>query len=516
METYRVFISFSSKDIKFVREIMSGLKSQNIDFWDYSDEIQQIEAGDEITERLKKEIEKCDFFIPLVSKYSIDPKIGKFTWLEVDYAIQVGLLENKKIIPVELITDVQLHYEYQGPYKNLENILHESFELGNVSSYIKMLKGICNRLNQLYIPQIKAHPRLPFWKLFRDEVIEMAHSNRSHVELMTILGEFNENFKNNNWQQSRFLISHFISTCQYKIPGYKIFYPLIVKAVCEQELGLIDEAWNSYLQADKIKPHDENIYGGLGSICMQKRDFEKAEEYFRKSLEYCPVGKNRDERINHIISLIELGKKISDSDKEFIFNLDLSSFSENELTKIYNVQIALNYHTDNFSAVISIFKVMEKNNLQDTTSIIYYHQCQKVLINLSEAENILLSAIQNKDVNKSYDKTLLYHYLSDFYLEHGRVKEAIRIYKEYLLQPKIRTRQLMVKCARIYKNTGKYSLMKKVCEKMLSGKLFPVPKEKEDFYYDGFAWYLLGNKERANYDYERSTDYDLYYSEYES
>ena len=58
--------------------------------------------------------------------------------------------------------------------------------------------------------------------------------------------------------------------------------------------------------------------------------------------------------------------------------------------------------------------------------------------------------------------------------------------------------------------------MEEVCKNMINESRIKLPVNHEDFYYDGFAWYLLGNYERAIYDYERSKEYDLYYSEYEN
>jgi hypothetical protein len=47
--------------------------------------------------------------------------------------------------------------------------------------------------------------------------------------------------------------------------------------------------------------------------------------------------------------------------------------------------------------------------------------------------------------------------------------------------------------------------MLKVCEKVLDPKNSgDLPLSAEDFYYMGFANYLLGNAKLARYDYERS------------
>ena len=229
MSENKIFISFSSKDLPYVREIMSGLASQEINFWDYSNEIQEIEAGEAITERLKKEIDECDYFIAVISLNSTDSQIGKFTRFELEYAVERNCPEENKIIPVVIRTKEGDIPEYKGIYKSLKNIKYEEFELKNVKSYVKMLKGICNQSGHIYIPRIEAHHRLPFWKFFRDEVVELAHSN---AELMSILGEFNEYFKKGNIEKAYFLISFFIDYFKYKLQDKEIFYPYIVKAVC--------------------------------------------------------------------------------------------------------------------------------------------------------------------------------------------------------------------------------------------------------------------------------------------
>jgi hypothetical protein len=92
----KLFISFSSKDIPVVREIMGGLQFQNFEFWDYSDELQQISLLEEIKPRLIEEIEKCDYFIALVSKNSTDKKKGSFPHFEVDYAVNTKKLHLEK------------------------------------------------------------------------------------------------------------------------------------------------------------------------------------------------------------------------------------------------------------------------------------------------------------------------------------------------------------------------------------------------------------------------------------
>jgi tetratricopeptide (TPR) repeat protein len=517
MKNTNVFISFSSRDISFVREIMSGLSSQDIDFWDYSDNIYSIEAGQNIEGRLKQEIDGCDYFIPLISNNSVDKEIGRFTRMEVKYAIDIGLLNSERFIPVELNDLNSKPIVKNGPYVLIKDLLYLEFELHNISSYVNLIESICKRIGKDFIPQIEAHPKLPFWRLFRDEVLSLAHSNHSHVHLMSIIGEFNEYMKRGDWKQANFLIGYFISSCNYYIPGYQMFYPWIVKAVCEQELNLLDEAWKSYEAAKKVKLNDENVYGGFGNICMQKEDFICAEKNFALSIQYCPVHENTDERINLLTAKVSLNKAIDKKEGDFVLDLDATSFYGDAQTKILNLQQAVRFQNKNYKEIIKSYNEMVKNDQHDSTSLIYCIFSHSALGNYHEAEKCLLAAIEkSKHTGKRFDQTMLYQQLSDLYLDIGRVEEALEIYRSFLLQPDRITRPTFIKYARIQRYLKNFDETKRACEQMLlGGKTFPLPISEEDYYFDGFVWFLLGNNERAQYDYERSNSFDIFYEQHE-
>ena len=54
----RIFLSFSSRDMKYVNDFMATLKHQGLEVWDYSNEIESIEAS--IANRKHPEIETED------------------------------------------------------------------------------------------------------------------------------------------------------------------------------------------------------------------------------------------------------------------------------------------------------------------------------------------------------------------------------------------------------------------------------------------------------------------------
>jgi hypothetical protein len=283
MENKDVFMSFSSKDRPDIQEIISQLELQNIGVWDYSKEGQEIKLGASIPKELRENVGKCEYFIAIVSKNSVDPNIGHFTRMEVQYAINRGMLPDRKIIPV-VLTQRKPDVWYSS-YDVLKDICHLEVDTRNIREFIAIIERLCREMGVIYFPPFdKEHPRMPFWRRFRDEVYSLQHSNASHSELMRIIAEFDYKFSEEKWEEAHFLISLFLELSRYKIMGEVLFYSWIVKAVCEHNLGLLDEAEKTYLHAGTIRARDENVYGGLGQVYMQRQDFVKAEEFFREAI----------------------------------------------------------------------------------------------------------------------------------------------------------------------------------------------------------------------------------------
>jgi hypothetical protein len=59
---------------------------------------------------------------------------------------------------------------------------------------------------------------------------------------------------------------------------------------------------------------------------------------------------------------------------------------------------------------------------------------------------------------------------------------------------------------------GDETRMRIECSRIL-GEMFPTPQTFEDFYYDGFANFILRKAERAQHDYERARRFSPHYSQ---
>ena len=193
--------------MKFVNELMAVLKYQNIDIWDYSNEIEAIEAGTVIEERLKKEILDRSVFIPLVSINSVNPAHGRYTMMETMFAIENG----KSIIPV-ILTGAPDPSGWPAPYSLLKDLIYLRFDLWTTRILLEIWSCCVQNFIRDFNLSIN-HIQGCLWSFFRTEIHEIPKSNYHYGLLMTILWNFNKAFFNQDWTRAEKLIDLFIRNC---------------------------------------------------------------------------------------------------------------------------------------------------------------------------------------------------------------------------------------------------------------------------------------------------------------
>ncbi|MDO8951716.1 MAG: TIR domain-containing protein [Draconibacterium sp.] len=427
----RFFVSFSSRDLKYVREIMAAMKGQGIDFWDYSDIAESIEAGNKIDSRLSREIDACTHMIVVISKNSMNAHIGRFCRFELEYALN----SNAKSVPYFIPVIVESHdgkklkvmigktinrliSAASKPHQKLilkppYDIFEKNFRLEldeSPESVVKFTVKICQTIDKVYIPPIEAHANLPFWKLFRKEVEELVHSNNVHVEIMMILGEFNEYYKKAEMQMALKKISFFIDTCDNRVLEYKPFYPLIVKAVCETELKLLDDAMKSYEKAKSINPKNQDVIGGIGTIYFKTREFRKAADCFEQIIKTNTNEDVTNARINLIITRQNMGVQVTAEEERFLFSVNTDLYPDDLKTAILNAQAVQHRIKKDYKALENLCKAIISKNLHDTITIRLL-QISYINRGMREAaKQLIFDAMKEADQNKRLDKDVLKTY----------------------------------------------------------------------------------------------------------
>ena len=408
----RFFVSFSSRDLKYVREIMAALEGQHLQVWNYSDIIQSIELGENINDRLISEMDACTDMVVVISKNSMDSQIGRFCRFEMEYVRNRISQNAPQLIPV--LIDSHDKVKLEPPYDVFEKDFCQELD-ETPESIVRFTVKVCKLIDKLYIPPIEAHPSLPFWKLFRKEVEDMAHSNKEHVDLMMILGEFNEYYKKAEMPWAHFLISYFIMSCAYKVRSYNSFYPRIVKAVCETELGMYSEAMKSYEEAKNIHPENQDVIGGIGTVFFKTGQYQKAADSFEQIINNTNNEDVTNAKINLIITNLAMGKEISGSEAGFLSHLDISGYSSDLKTAILNARGIYFRVKKDYASLEKLCREIMSAGLHDTVTV---QLLQLSYLNrgmTKDAEEVIRIAIKEADVNPGLDKTVLTNYLYQYY-----------------------------------------------------------------------------------------------------
>lgn len=353
-----------------------------------------------------------------------------------------------------------------------------------------------------------------YWHGFTGEIEELRRTAKDSWKLMPVIAEFNDHFESGNWEKSLDLISYFLSAIRYELPEQRFFYSWIIKAECERETGRLVRAEESIRIAADEKSEDPIVLGTFGYLHMRRRDFSSAAELFTKALACCGSSDKVIDRFYYIYPLLEIGGMPNRNDRKLILDADHSSWPQDSLLKLYNAQEILLYRGKEYRKGVDVFEDMRQQGLHDTMSVIYAHLCLKDLNEHAEAQALLTSAIRESKTNLKLNVSNLYYQLAEFNLFLNEPRKAAAIYEKHLLDLEAKTRQCVVRYARILRKLGDEKRMRIECSKMLNG-MFPNPQTCEDFFYDGFAHFLLGNSERAHYDYERSRRFGSHYSQLE-
>ncbi|MEO0082551.1 MAG: toll/interleukin-1 receptor domain-containing protein [candidate division WOR-3 bacterium] len=504
MKPPRLFISFSSRDVDFVRRLFNSLKSQGAEVWDYSRREEGITPGHDIPEVLRRQIDGSDYFITVVSRNSMDPAVGRFVRLELEHALSCGMLGQGRIIPVVLLDRVP--ESWRGPHKQLETTLHLDLRSDDARQYDDLIVRICRLIAIPYSPPYLGDLRLPFAKRFQDELREVITSPALYDELAVAADDFARKFAAHQWQEADEAVGYIFVAARYKLPETRLYFPLIARAICQLQMGRFGDAEELLMTAIQHPRKDENSYGALGQLYFRSQRYEEALQAFERALELCPPDERLELQFNILGTRIQLGQ-IPDG-AEVLAGFDRAALDPDELAEVEKMEAIVKYKQGRLNQALTILDRLRSSGRDDPAAAVYAFLC------LSESGRRQEALDRLRADARRLDDTILHHYLASFCLSIGEHEEGLRIFREVLCAPGRRTRQFMVEYARALTTLGRSREAGQVCRQVLSREFFRAPATAEDFFYDGFANYLLGHGERARYDYERSAGFcKVYYDE---
>lgn len=499
----RLFVSFSSKDEIAIRMLFSALAVQHVNVWDYSREGEQLPLAAPVEESLTGKINLCDYFLAVVSDSSTDALLGRYTDFEVRCAVESGLSERRRLLPLLLVTSPPA--EWRGAYRDIKTLLRVALNPADQRQFDEGVRRICEYLSVPYVPPILNDPRVFFSRRFQQEMNSQKVAPADYVDLMNIIIACAEQVAQNEWEEAGRLITLFLSLSAFKLPGVRFYYPQIIKGVFELQAGHFETAEQTFAQATEHPLCDENSFGGLGHAYFYQHRYDEALAAFRKGLELNPADKSL--QFNIMGALLHTTTPVVDAPLPDTHGPE--GLSSADLVKLDKMKGLAFIARGKYEDAVKVFELIATREQLDAASAIYYYQALKACGRMDDAIGVLRGeAARQEDLN-------LYHHLADAYLKANMLRQCLRVYEDRLCRPDCRTRKYLVEYAYILNAVGgaiNAVRMREVCEQVLDPKNFDNSLlTTEDFYYLGFAHYLLGNHELARYDYERSGRLFTYY-----
>lgn len=503
----RVFLSFSSADRIVVRPLMAMLRDQGLAVWDYSAFREEIPVGSPISEILKAEIEACDVFVPLLtcSSTSMD-ECGRYTRLEHGHAMSIG----KPIMPILWNDRAPKPAEWKGDsfYAPMSCLRYAEFSGTKEEDLQAAVEPLCRDMKIAYQPRMPDDPKLPVLRKFRDEADALLQTNAIHADLRGILGRFSRAYREERWSDAESLVGFFVSSIEYhKIAKEPLYYSMVVQGVLALHHGDSGKARTCFEKAKSSNPLDGNAHGGLGIVCMRTGAFKDAVQHFRKVLEL-PTNDLFNDQCNLAVAQLSADGSISKEMRDRIIAADSATLMDRD-------RIALAILQGHLFRIAGhpreCLRVLLPGLTESDTQYIAFLETSLAMESLQDASGI--RGVVDHAKKRGFAPELvarLYNHLANVLIGTGQTMDSLALRREILCRPPYRDRRELVKLARLCDALGKTTERDSAAREVLDPKGFPPPRTPDEFFQCGYAQFLLGRLELAEYDRIRSGSTEVY------
>lgn len=523
MPKLKVFVSFSTQDEGFVQRLFFRLKAQPVELWDYSREGHEIPGGAEVMGYLQERIALSDVFIPILSANSLKSNYIKG---EVRYAL--GLARNSKlrIIPI-MLAHFPLESALTEPYLTLAQFRFYKVKtaLASVeervearSSLEETVRRLCYDLGIEYAPLPIEDPRLPFMDKFEKEMVAaeecatpeartqdedtklFLRPERQRAIFQRLSDARNEvaaALNEGSYGLALTRINFFIATCEYELPKVRFYYPYVVKAICLICGGHLLQATDVLLALMKHPESDENVYAALGCIKHQQGAFREALECYREAGKKDPS----DPAAKYGMLLNALLSNSAIEVDRLLHEIEHSEIHVPEdRVKVESLKAYAFTATGRIRRAIDVYEMLIGDG----------HRSASILVNFAAAlcdprssqPEHALDLLERFEKEFEDDADYL-HRLASLSFQLNQMEKAMNRFQRLVaLHPN--RRQYRIDAAQVFYARGDRTGARQMVLPVLDRNVFGLPTTPNDYFCDGFENWILGRRDRADYDFERS------------
>jgi tetratricopeptide (TPR) repeat protein len=498
-ERPRTFVSFCSEDHDFVRRLIARLETLGFAPWVYQAEGRAIPPGADIRTSLTAEVRASNVFMPVITERAFGSR-----WVPRELELMLELVAaDETLVLAPILSSAMRPSASAGWPDPFPRVVERScfiVDFASIESVEDALFRVCEACGVSYDPLLPEDERLPFMRNFVSEVRDRvprraAYGVGIYQRLMGLIAAFTDAHARSDAKRMHEVATYFVQMCGYEFPGVQFYYPEVLVGYCRLRLGMDDEAEPLFLRLLEFESAEESTFLALGIIAFRRGDFASAESWFEKAVALDPGDPGSRSWLAMARSMA--GKPI-DLDADLIVEDDSPARFKIALCRAVALANS-NRVRESIAALRGIVRDARCDADTDTsnTALLYLARYLTQLTRFGEAIEVLHEGARSERSERLLSE------LAAVYSDCGKLEQAARQYDDLIsLFPSTRIHR--VSAAQVARALGREDRVRRLCVQALDPTICGDPASREDFYLSGFANWLLGRKERAEYDFERS------------
>jgi tetratricopeptide (TPR) repeat protein len=495
-----VFLSYAVLDHRECH-ILTRLKAQPVQVWNNQALGEQIAFGEDIEAKCKQRIDQSSVFVLLLSRAAFES-----TWVKVEL---IHALDRKDAAPMDLFVivdkDVESTTNWAEPFRQLKGTMNLPVDFSATAGIESAVFEICNRLKVKYTPPPLEDPRFPFMTLLFEEfgnvLGESPYEAALYDSLLRILMDFHEAFAKGDYPQSAAHLDYFIQIAKHEYRKSTLWYPYILRAVCDCLQDNYAEALERLSQINvptsiypRPSPLRSTVCATIGYVHYQQGEFGAAVDSYSRALEEYP--NDTANQCNLAVASLEAGIAISKA-KAFAA-IDGCSVLAGDKPQTEVMKARVCALTGNEPEARTRFEALVKTGEEEAYLVEPYAQ---FLCERSERDRAreLLRACVKSHPSEMYARLFLAKLHEECGDSAAASKEFSRIGQQCTKNAKMQFQVLR----------GLWSIQYRkealgLANDILAQFTVSPPADGDEFLAAGAANWIMGNLERAEYDFERS------------
>jgi tetratricopeptide (TPR) repeat protein len=498
------FVSFADReaDRDFVRLLLPRLNEQPLRVWNYQREGDEIPIGTPIADHLTQMIEQSRVFLVVVSNHALRSR-----WVEQEVACalerqRAGLLQIIPIVSRELAVD----RGWPGSFSFLADLCAQPIEFHSPEDLENSVQRICRTLRIPFRPLLPEHPRLPYRTRFLDEFRDACearlagaraaeHDRGTFEYLMRLLGQFGAAARDHRTHEALRAIRLFCLVCEHEFPEVRLYYPSLTQGAWEMLCGDLETAERTLERVKARGNVDESVHTALGHLALEKGEYARAAACYRQAQALCP----NDSAASHGVLLAEALSGVPVVDLDAVLDrLDAdASIVGNDRVKVQELKALVWKVAGRSVESAALYAALVNRKEATAGAILQYADLLQQEEKFDKAYDLLNRSVR---LERASPIVLEAARMAAF---HGEADVAEGWLQE-LIEGDRANRVYRLELAIIYWNNSDFQRAADVLSELLSHETFGLPQTEVDFYCDGAAQWVCGDRKRARYDFERS------------